>query len=218
MSTWYYAQNNKPCGPVDTGALQELLRNRGGGPILPPDTLVWKDNMANWTPANAIPEFAIVISAAPNTPPPLPSLLGIPPSGGSGTPPLSDFAPPPRNAPPPMSPSPASAGDPIRADVDQNKVYAILSYIGILFLVPLLAAPESPFARYHTNQGIVLFISALVVHFASIFIGFATLGLGFLGVPLGWMVILVFMILGIVNAANGQCKPLPLIGHFQLMK
>ena len=29
---------------------------------------------------------------------------------------------------------------------------------------------------------------------------------------------IVFMILGIINAAAGQCKPLPMIGHYQLLK
>ncbi len=29
---------------------------------------------------------------------------------------------------------------------------------------------------------------------------------------------LVMMILGIINAATGQTKPLPLIGHFRLIK
>jgi uncharacterized membrane protein len=209
MSTWHYAQNNRPCGPVDTAALQELLRNRAGYSPLPPDTLVWKEGMPNWAPANTISEFSVVISA-PSAPPPLPSAFNVPP--------LSDFAPPPRNAPPPISAAPASAGDPTRADIDQNKVFAVLAYLGILFLVPLLAAPHSPFARYHTNQGIVLFISALIVHFGSILLAIVTFGFGFLLAPIAWILILIFIILGIVNAANGQCKPLPLIGHFQLMK
>ena len=43
-------------------------------------------------------------------------------------------------------------------DISKNRAFAILAYIGLLFLVPLLAAPNSPFARYHTNQGLLLFI------------------------------------------------------------
>ena len=39
------------------------------------------------------------------------------------------------------------------ADVQNNKVMAVLSYIGILVLIPILAAKESPFARFHANQG-----------------------------------------------------------------
>jgi uncharacterized Tic20 family protein len=29
---------------------------------------------------------------------------------------------------------------------------------------------------------------------------------------------IVFMIMGIINAASGKLKPLPLIGHYQLIK
>ena len=43
-------------------------------------------------------------------------------------------------------------------DINNNKGMSVLAYIGFLFLVPLLACPNSKFARYHTNQGLVLFL------------------------------------------------------------
>lgn len=43
-------------------------------------------------------------------------------------------------------------------DINANKGMSVLAYIGILFLVPLLACPNSRFARFHTNQGLVLFL------------------------------------------------------------
>ena len=46
-------------------------------------------------------------------------------------------------------------------DINQNKVMAVLAYIGILVLVPLLAAPNSKYARYHSNQGLMLFIAEI---------------------------------------------------------
>ena len=48
-------------------------------------------------------------------------------------------------------------------DIADNKVMAVLAYIGILFLIPLLAAPNSRFARFHTNQGLVLFLAEVVL-------------------------------------------------------
>ena len=97
-----------------------------------------------------------------------PAFTGAPPrASSSDTSPLADFRASFGNAPPPITPAPASAADPTRADIEQNKVFAILAYLGILFLVPLLAAPQSPFARYHTNQGIILFITSLIVYPAS---------------------------------------------------
>ena len=41
-------------------------------------------------------------------------------------------------------------------DIQNNKIMAILSYFGILVLVPILAAKESKFARFHANQGLIL--------------------------------------------------------------
>ena len=103
-------------------------------------------------------------------------------------------------------------------DVSKNKGLAILSYIGILFLVPLFAAKESKFARFHANQGLVLFITDIVLYIAvGIIEGF----LPVIGSLLSWAVyvfILVLAILGIVNAANGEEKELPVIGQYRLIK
>lgn len=45
-----------------------------------------------------------------------------------------------------------------RDDIAKNKGMAVLSYIWILFIIPLFAAKDSKFARFHANQGLVLFI------------------------------------------------------------
>ena len=47
-------------------------------------------------------------------------------------------------------------------DVESNKAMAVLSYLGILVLVPLLGAKNSPFARFHTNQGLILCIATIL--------------------------------------------------------
>ena len=49
-------------------------------------------------------------------------------------------------------------------DVQNNKVMGILAYFGILFLIPLLAAKDSQYARFHTNQGILLFIFSVALN------------------------------------------------------
>lgn len=98
------------------------------------------------------------------------------------------------------------------ADIVNNKAMAILAYI--LFLIPLLAAKDSKFAMYHANQGLTLFIvgigSQIILHFIP-FIG------GLLA-SLMSLAVLAFMLLGIINAANGQMKPLPVIGGVSLLK
>ena len=213
INTWNYVQNGQPCGPVETSALQALLRDG----TLPTDTLVWQAGMPNWVAAGTLPEFAA--SAPPgSTMPPIPTETAAPAAGNrlrispAPEPPL----PPAAGAIPPGSISP----DLDAADIEKNKVFAVLAYVGLLFLVPLLAAPQSKFARYHTNQGVVLFVTVLSIYAASVILMMIPfIGCIMIFVP---MVVgagaLVMMILGIINAATGQTKPLPLIGHFRLIK
>jgi predicted membrane protein len=98
-------------------------------------------------------------------------------------------------------------------DVQSNKVMAILAYFGILFLIPLLAAKESPFARYHTNQGIVLFLFMFVCGILGVIPKF-----GWVISSVGYLAGFVFFIIGVINAAGGKMNPLPLIGNFTLIK
>lgn len=106
-------------------------------------------------------------------------------------------------------------------DIQKNKGMAVLSYIGFLFLVPLLAAPQSKFARFHVNQGLVLFIAEAImgaivgVCFAIPAVG-ATIG-GIVSSIEG-LISLIYMILGIVNASSGKAKELPLIGKISIIK
>lgn len=109
-------------------------------------------------------------------------------------------------------------------DVEDNKIMALLAYLGILFLVPLLGAPNSKFARFHANQGIVLFI-ATIAYSIIYFILSAILSyipvLGFIIILiLGilWIVPAIFAILGIINAVGGKAKELPIIGKIRVLK
>ncbi len=115
---------------------------------------------------------------------------------------------------------------PVQSDAQQNKVMGILAYLFWLVIVPWIAAKESPFARYHTNQGLVLAIVEIAWWILSAIltaIATAAYSLGFLAVigVISWIlgiVFLVFSILGIVNAAKGEMKPLPIIGGIKILK
>lgn len=105
-----------------------------------------------------------------------------------------------------------------------DKLMGVLAYLGILVLVPLLAAKDSKFAQYHAKQGITLLaaeIVLVVLQWVVIFLGAVTGGFGFILFPiisLAGLGLLVLSIIGIINAVNGEEKPLPLIGGIQLMK
>jgi len=109
-------------------------------------------------------------------------------------------------------------------DISQNKAMAILAYFGILVLIPIFAAPNSKFARYHANQGLVLTIVAIaygiVYGILSALILAISWRLLFL-VKIFRIVSFVFLVLGvigIVNAANGRAKEIPVIGGIKLLK
>lgn len=102
-------------------------------------------------------------------------------------------------------------------DVEQNKAMAIIGYIlPILFFVPLLSdAKNSPFAKFHANQQLNLFLAAIAVNIVGTII--PILG-WFIILPLGSLAVLVIAIMGIVNAAKGTMNKLPIIGGFSLIK
>ncbi|MDR3120273.1 MAG: zinc-ribbon domain-containing protein [Clostridiales bacterium] len=106
-------------------------------------------------------------------------------------------------------------------DAEANKGMAILAYI--LFFVPLLTGAHntSPFVKYHTNQGTALFIAALL--YAVVYNVLSRI-LVFIPI-LGWLLMAIlpiipvaFLVIGIINAANGSMKPLPFIGGFDIIK
>ena len=100
-------------------------------------------------------------------------------------------------------------------DIEKNKMNAVLSYIGILILVPLLSeeAKKSPYAKFHMNQGLVLLVSGIALGVISI-------------VPvLGWLVgfvgsiaLFVIWIMALIGAVNGEMKRVPILGDIELIK
>lgn len=98
-------------------------------------------------------------------------------------------------------------------DIASNKVMAVLAYLGILFIVPLVAAPNSPYAKFHANQGLLLFLLEIAAGVLAI-IPFV----GWIATAIGTVASIVFFILGIVNAVKGQAKELPIIGKYRIIK
>jgi len=90
----------------------------------------------------------------------------------------------------------------------KNTTMAILAYI--VFFVPLLTdAKKDPFVKYHVKQGLVLCVGYVV----EMFIGQIP-GIGRIASPLLGIGLFILFIMGVINAANGQEKPLPIVGDF----
>ncbi len=134
--------------------------------------------------------------------------------------------PGPQSQVPPIQPGyqqPVQAAAPNQAQM--KKGMAVLAYFGILLLIPLLAAKQDPFARYHTNQGLVLFLASVICSVLSnvlttLLIDISSTAVLIISGVFGILALVwfVFSIIGIVHAAKGQTKPLPLIGGIKLLK
>jgi uncharacterized membrane protein len=103
-------------------------------------------------------------------------------------------------------------------DAQTNKAYAVLAYLGPLVLVPLLAAKDSAFARFHARQGLTLLVSWIALQILNRLCYLIGFGPGTWITSLASVGLLVLAVLGIVNACQGQLKKLPLIGDFRFIK
>jgi uncharacterized membrane protein len=134
------------------------------------------------------------------------------------------------NAKKPKEPVPLT---PEELDVQQNKAVAILGYI--CFVIPLVTAPQSAFARFHANQGLIsslLWVTAVFGCVAcwaiNLLVGTVLADIVILAMffscllhllqPAMLFGALAMMIKGILNAADGQKKELPVVGTWRLIK
>ena len=105
-------------------------------------------------------------------------------------------------------------------DIQKNKLMAVVAYLSWLVLIPIFLAKDSKFARFHVNQGLVLAVAEIVVSAAAKILSFIPLVGDLVGLAAGivGLVCFVMSIMGIVNAAQGKAKELPVIGSFRLFK
>jgi len=132
------------------------------------------------------------MSETPYTPPPPPP----PPPGGSYTP------PPP---PPPGATSPNS----------DRTIMLVLSYLGILCLIPLLMKKDDPEVQWHAKNGTVLFgaeVIFVIVRIMLIFIRIPFLGCGLavIGCVI-WLGFLALSIVCIMKAVKGERFRIPIL-------
>lgn len=94
-----------------------------------------------------------------------------------------------------------------KEEIEKGKTMAIVSYLGLIGIVIALATDgkKNEFTRFHMNQSLPLALA-----FVLSWIPF-----------LGWIVAiaaLVLWVMGIINAANGEMKRLPVVGNFEIIK
>jgi uncharacterized membrane protein len=92
--------------------------------------------------------------------------------------------------------------------LDSNNTMSILSYVGILWLIPFFSTKKDDFLNFHLKQGAVLLaIEVALFVLESVFWRMGGL------ISLGFLVTLVFSVMGIMNVLQNKKVELPLIGH-----
>jgi uncharacterized membrane protein len=108
---------------------------------------------------------------------------------------------------------------------ENDILFGILAYIGILVFISIFCAKESKSVKYHARQGFTL----LAFGFCS-YVVFGIFRLVFVRLVHFWWLALPFsliyaalgilffilMLIGIINAANKAEKPLPIIGNIKI--
>ncbi len=93
---------------------------------------------------------------------------------------------------------------------EPNIGMAVIAYF--IFFIPLLTdSKNDPFVKFHVKQSIVVLLAAIIVSVIGGIIPF----LGwFLILPFGSLLVFVLWLMGVINAAQGKKKAVPMIGQF----
>ena len=89
--------------------------------------------------------------------------------------------------------------------IEEGKSLAWLSYLGILFLVPLLVKPKNEFCKFHVKQGIVIFIGWIIVN-----ILWAIPFVGRFIATVCYVILLIVSVAGIIKSVQGEYWKAPL--------
>lgn len=116
------------------------------------------------------------------------------------------------------------------ADIQANRGIAWLSYCGPLVFIPMFARKNSKYTQFHVRQGFTVFAMYVAYMILSILLNLIkverttywytyrvtpwpiTLLLALIGIGIS-----VFAVIGIINAATGKAKKLPLIGNIDVL-
>ena len=90
-------------------------------------------------------------------------------------------------------------------DIQKHKGIACLSYIFLLFLVPLLTEKESRFAQFHAKQGMALFIAWVVL---DLVLGVIPM-FGWMLVPIMNLFFIIVSVIGIIKTLGGEAWEIP---------
>jgi uncharacterized membrane protein len=98
-------------------------------------------------------------------------------------------------------------------DTKNNKAVAALSYLSILFLIPLLLRRKSYFSRMHAKQGLAVFALEIMIFVLSPLL-YAIPYLGTFFVWLFCFISIIICIWGVERALNEKILVVPVLGKY----
>lgn len=90
------------------------------------------------------------------------------------------------------------------SQVLEGKVFAILSYLSILCIIPLVFKKDNAFVLKHSKQGLILFLGQVAVFILHIILGQWIL-------RLGMFILGVLSFIGLIAVLRGREVELPLV-------
>jgi uncharacterized membrane protein len=104
-----------------------------------------------------------------------------------------------------------------QAAVTEDKTVAILSYITLIgFIVAIIihSSKKTALGAYHLRQVLGFLILSIVVYVCLMVVAFIPVVrmLDLIAYPVVGIALLIFWIMGLIAAINGEKKPMPLVG------
>jgi len=89
------------------------------------------------------------------------------------------------------------------SEVLEGKIFAVLAYLSILCIIPLIMKKENDFVLFHGKQGLVIFVGEVAIFISSIIFPWLF--------KAGMFILFVLSFLGIIAVLKGQYLKLPIV-------
>lgn len=107
---------------------------------------------------------------------------------------------------------------------NKEKMLSAISYIGFLWIIPLIKGRRSNLTMFHINQGISLLIAEIIYGIFYLILKKLLLEISIWLYPIIAVagivefIFIIFAILGITSAIKGEKRELPIIGGIKILK
>ncbi len=100
-------------------------------------------------------------------------------------------------------------------DIESGKLFACISYLSILALIPYFSESTNPYLKFHAKQGINLLVFEIIIAAGSIFFSLGILTAVF---TLAEFILFALSVVGFINALTGNARELPIVKQIAIIK